>query len=118
MIWRTRWRRTLVAACLPYVLLAVFADFLHVHSAWTRMVASNTNQGPSLSDKVEGARQPGAPCPLCLFLRDAPRLTSLLSVEAARVTTIPKIWLPPADAPASPIPHPTAFRGPPTLALA
>ena len=36
LVRSSRWRRGFVAACLPYLLLSVFVDFLHVHPAWGR----------------------------------------------------------------------------------
>jgi hypothetical protein len=102
-----------VAACLPYVLLAVFADFTHVHSAPNRALSPDTTQGPVVAGAANGAAQTGSSCPVCLWLRAGPRLVSQISVEAA-VTAVQSAIAPNlGDTPPSPVPHPAAFRGPP-----
>jgi hypothetical protein len=102
-----------VAACLPYVLLAIFADFTHVHSAPAGALSPDTTHGPVVAGALNGAAQTGSSCPVCLWLRAGPRLVSQVSVEAA-VTTVQSAVTPAlGDAPPSPVPHPPAFRGPP-----
>ena len=98
-------------------MLAVFVDFTHVHAAPNHPVSSATSKGPAVAGAADGARQTGASCPVCLWLRSGPRLTSQISVEGARSAVQPESALMTDNAPASPIPHPTAFRGPPRPAF-
>jgi len=118
VIRRSAWRRAFVAACLPYILLAAFVDFMHVHSAPARPLSLATSHGPAVAGAANAAAQTGAACPVCLWLRAGPRLVSQVSIEAA-VTAVHSAFAPHlGDAPPSPVPHPSSFRGPPRPSFA
>ena len=117
MIRRSVWRRTFVAACLPYVMLAVFVDFVHVHTATNRPLSVASSNGPAIEVAVNDARQTGSPCAVCLWLRAGPRLAPQVSVEGAQTALQSESVQQIDDAPVSPIPHPATFRGPPRPAF-
>jgi hypothetical protein len=114
---RSLWQRTFLAACLPYVLLAAFVDFVHVHAAPYPPFSLAASNGPAVAGSVDGARQTGSACPVCLWLRAGPRLAPQVSIEAAEAAVRSEVAPSTDDAPASPIPLPAAFRGPPRPAL-
>jgi len=103
----------LVWSCVPYLLLSVFADFLHVHPV--------VNPGSSvvgIAHQVVSVpaqplhRIPDWSCAICQSHRVGP------GPQAATVTfaivSAPALILPVTAAfPKSPVPHPSAFRGPP-----
>lgn len=111
-----RWRRAFIAACLPYLLLSVFVDFLHVHPAWGRA---------GLHVQVEGApdvltvpssqssRLPDYSCAVCQWLRMGTRLQPSLAVATALGMLPVAVQPMQTEWPESPVPHPPAFRGPP-----
>ena len=116
LVRSARWRRGFIAACLPYLLLSVFVDFLHVHPAWGRAglhvqvaAASTTLTAPP----PQSARLPDYSCAVCQWLRIGTRLQASVAVGPA-IGLLP-VLVPslPTESPESPIPHPPAFRGPP-----
>jgi hypothetical protein len=63
----SRWRRTLVAACLPYLLLSVFVDFVHLHPLLddaTPQISATNHVAP-----CPAAKAFDSPCAICQWLR-------------------------------------------------
>jgi hypothetical protein len=106
-----------VAACLPYVMLAVFVDFVHVHAAPNGGLPSVKFGGPAVTGTLDPAPQTGSSCPVCLWLRVGPRLPSQVSIDACGTDVHSEFAANTAEQPLSPIPHPAAFRGPPRPTL-
>jgi len=115
----SRWRRAVVTACLPYILVSVFVDFLHEHrepGAGTPVVLAGHTV--PLPGSTNPASLPESKCPVCAWLRVGPRLETPVTpgaptfVTPTEVATVDEQW------PDSPVPPPSAFRGPPSsLAL-
>lgn len=108
-------RRAFAAFCLPYVLVSIFVEFLHVGSQ-PRPAVTAFVVGEVLVTESPTSR-PDDRCPACLWLRVNVRSDSrVLSLDPARVVSA-EVETPEADRPDSPVQHPTALRGPPTPAL-
>jgi hypothetical protein len=106
-----RSRRTLAAACLPYVLVSIFVEFLHVDPQFRARVAP-VAVGEASAVASRTSRTDDA-CPTCLWLRIGVRLGSRVLSPNPTVVVSAEIATPPADWPDSPVQHPTALRGPP-----
>lgn len=109
----SRSRRAFVWCCVPYLFLSVFADFLHVHPLFgpgsrvgiVHQIASVPTQRPH--------QIPDASCAICQWQRIRPRLQAAMSGSPA-ILSVPTLVVAVAAAfPESPVPHPSAFRGPP-----
>lgn len=111
-----RWRQALVAACLPYLLLSVVVDFVHVHGQVSTSVYAPGEA--ALTARGDPAHQPDRPCTVCLWLRSGLQLTSNTPTALTAETATSDLVLP-ADAvwPDSPTPRPAPLRGPPSSLL-
>jgi hypothetical protein len=107
-------RRAFVWCCVPYLFLSLFADLLHAHP----MLSPGAPE-IGIADRVASAaaerphRIPATPCAICQFQRVRPRLQAK---TGGTLTTLPAPTLVVSVSiavPESPIPHPSAFRGPP-----
>jgi hypothetical protein len=100
-----------MAACLPYLLLAAFVDFVHVdRQAETAAPASDTVR---LAGPAAPAGAHDQACPICAWLRVGPGLDTPIAPGACAdlvARMIAPIRLTP---PESPVPLPAQFRGPP-----
>ena len=111
-----RWRLAVFTVFLPYVLMAVLVDAIHVAPAGTtgraqvRVDASRVLEHGSDTTPIDTRL-----CPACGWLRagtsSSPVITLLVTTDTVRVPRI----LPDVEWPDSPVPNPTAFRGPPLL---
>lgn len=110
-----RWRRVFVAACLPYLLLAVCADFLHLHPAFggtaLQFATSERVVAPSHTSKL-----PDYSCAVCQWLRAGTGLQASATVAPRTVPLSSDVAAGLATAPARPTLLSPDFRGPP-LAL-
>jgi len=104
--------------CVPYVLLSIFADFLHVHPLTAGVgigvsVVHEANYAPPYTAR----HIPESACAICQWQRVGTRLHAATSVGPA--TPAPQMLVAAiGDAfPDSPVPLPRAFRGPPSLSL-
>lgn len=106
-----------MAACLPYLLLAMFVDFLHAH---------RPDSGPApVPGVVHVAPAPDGPeatpdyaCPVCAWLRMGPSVEAPFSLATCSASLSRMAAPTIAAAPDSPVPLPSLFRGPPSLPLA
>jgi hypothetical protein len=107
-------RRTLVAACLPYLLLSVFVDFVHLHP----LISGNIPQ-ISTSQHVSACRTPDgtshdSPCAICQWLRNGTSLQASVSAGPA-IELLPDTVAPASTNPrGSPAPLTIDLRGPPS----
>jgi len=104
-----------VAACLPYALAAVLADFVHVHSpqsgrASPRAVGATVEARPTPPPPADSADYS---CPACAWLKIGHRTESRISIGAATQTATAQIVLIETEWPDSPVSRHTALRGPP-----
>ena len=82
----TRWRRAFIAACLPYLLLSVFVDFLHVHPAVGTGRAARPSRRCARRPTVpssQSSRLPDNTCAVCQWLRMGTRLQPSVAVATA-----------------------------------
>jgi hypothetical protein len=108
----TRRRRALVAAFLPYLLLSLFVDFVHLH----RLISTNISSTAAQEVKpVEAgaSRVPDSPCAICQWLRAGTGMqtstTTQPTLETIAAAVVPRI----AFAPLRPVVGAPDFRGPP-----
>ncbi|HEY3884992.1 MAG TPA: hypothetical protein VGL62_07285 [Vicinamibacterales bacterium] len=62
---RSRWRRSLAAACVPYLFLSMFVDFVHVHP----LGASASGAAYQTVVAARSSKTPEGPCAVCQWLR-------------------------------------------------
>lgn len=113
----SRWQRAFVAACLPYLLLAMFVDFFHGHRP-EETVASppgivHLTQPPDNPDAT-----PEYSCPVCAWLRLGPNLETPFSLGTCSDIVRMMVVLPVPGEPESPVPLPSHLRAPPSPAIA
>lgn len=110
-----RWRQTFVWSCVPYLVLCVFADFLHAHPLLTRGPASAIQQ--RVATPSPATQIPDAACAICQWQRVSPRLQAAVvsgpATGQADTLVVAAAWI----SPNSPVPLPSAFRGPPSPSL-
>lgn len=108
-----RWRRTLVAACLPYLLLSVFVDFIHLHPLMGAdapgIAASARVAGP----ETRGPVLPDSPCAVCLWMQAGTGLQPSVSAGPIVVALSNALVPLPVPCPARPALLSPDFRGPP-----
>ena len=112
-----RGRKTFVAVCLPYILVSIFAESLHVGRPDGSLLPAGGSQAV-VAAAVPSSASSDFSCPVCRWLRDGRRLEvgfGLARIEGSvpsRVDPFITEW------PDSPVPRPSAFRGPPRPFLA
>ena len=113
LIRSSRSRRAFVWSCVPYLLLSVFADFLHVHPLPSPGSAAVGIAQPAVSVPAQPPhRIPDWSCAICQWQRVGPGPQA--ATVAFAIVSAPALVLPVTAAfPKSPVPHPSAFRGPP-----
>jgi hypothetical protein len=110
-----RVRRALVWSLVPYLLLAVFADFLHVHPlVFPEPAMASEARQVVRTPSPHPPRTPDTTCAICQWHRVGSQHQAIASIApAARPAPAPVISLT-ATEPESPVPHPRAHRGPPS----
>lgn len=111
-----RWRYAFLAACLPYMLLSVSFEFVHVDRV-DRGVPRALHGAPVASGTLHSERTPAPEysCAACTWLRVQPDRPALVSVGAGVLTLVASGPLPLAVAPVTRTPQPSPLRGPPVL---
>jgi len=110
-----RWRRALVTACLPYLLLSVFVDFLHLHP----LLGGNVPQ-ISVAEHVgtqgpRNSRLPDSTCAVCQWMRAGTGLQTSVAAGPRPVPLRDAVAPPAASCPSRPALLSPDFRGPPLL---
>jgi hypothetical protein len=114
LVRSSRVRRAFVWGCVPYLLLAVFADFLHVHPLPVPdSVVAGVVHHISPTPARHPYRIPDTTCAICQWHRVGPRLQAAALVARATLQAPALVASATAAVPKSPVPHPSAFRGPP-----
>jgi hypothetical protein len=117
LIRSSRLRQAFFWSCVPFLLLSVFADFLHVHPLLNlgSPAVGIAHQAVSAPKQPEH-RIPDWSCAICQLQRVGPGAQA--ETMASAIVSAPSRVLPSIFAfPKSPIPHPSAFRGPPQLSF-
>lgn len=116
----TRWRQFFFAACLPYIVLSVVVELFHtstagrVEPAWTFVSAARGSASPApVSGPCIHAAVGDDTCAACNWLRLGRRAESGICLQRTRETVLARVAVVESLWPASPIPHPSLFRGPP-----
>src|SRR5512140_1060964 len=96
----SRLRRTLVAACLPYLLLSVFVNFVHLHPLWN-------DSAPQISATDHVAPCPpgktfDSSCALCQWMRAGTGLQAFVGAGPAVVLVSDDVALPTTEPRGSP----------------
>lgn len=112
----SRWRRALVAACLPYLVLSVFINFVHLHPLLddnAPQISATNHVAPCPTGKVFDSS-----CALCQWLRAGTGLQPLVAAGPSFVR-LPDGVKPPSSGPARrSFDRPTSPRGPPAPRVA
>jgi hypothetical protein len=110
----SRVRRAFVWSCVPYLLVSLFADFLHAHPLLSpdAPAIGIVHQMPSVA-APRSHRNPNTTCAICQLQRVRSRLQTRTSGPAATLAAPTLLVAVTATVPKSPVPHPSAFRGPP-----
>jgi hypothetical protein len=112
----TRRRRALVAAFLPYLLLSLFVDFVHLHRLFTGNMSLLSGSQHVSAVTTGQQRVPDAPCAICQWLRAGTGLQTSTTAQitfdriAAAITPLP------SSVPFRPALGAPDFRGPPLQA--
>jgi len=111
-----RWRQTLFALCLPYLLASVLVDFVHVHRQ--PVATASALAGEVGVTAPRQAPRPDNPCTACLWLRTGLQLTPHAAATlAAGVATTAFVLPPDAVRPDTPAAPSTLLRAPPSTLL-
>ena len=110
-----RLRLAVVTACLPYILMALLVESLHGAQPSDFVGLASAAQTTSVAAGPVAADHEPYACPVCAWLRVGTRQVQQTSLVGA-IDAVPRLVSPHlADWPDSPVPHPTAFRGPPSI---
>jgi hypothetical protein len=108
-----RSRRLHFIGCAAYVLLSLLSEFVHIHPLVSRPTAAE-HGGQAVYTPADGADHvPQTSCAICQWQRAAPGADNPVAAVAPLAAS-PAILASVATFPKSPIPHPAAFRGPPS----
>jgi len=111
----TRRRRALVAAFLPYLLLSLFVDFVHLHRLISgEMTPVSASQQVKAVD-TSSPRVPDSPCAICQWLRAGTGLQTSTTTQFTLETIAAAIAPRPQSDPLRPVLGAPDFRGPPLL---
>jgi len=111
----TRRRRALVAAFLPYLLLSLFVDFVHLHRLFTGNMTLLSESQHVAAVTPGQQRLPDAPCAICQWLRAGTGLQTSTTAQFTFDTIAAFITPLPSSVPLRPALGAPDFRGPPVL---
>jgi hypothetical protein len=109
----TRRRKVLVAAFLPYLLLSVFVDFVHLHRLINGPVAASAASAHLKAGDPSSSKPPETSCAICQWMRAGTGMQTAVSAQHAAPTaarTLVARSTAPASRPEIGTPD---FRGPP-----
>jgi hypothetical protein len=84
----TRRRKALVAAFLPYLLLSVFVDFVHLHHLITGPATASASLHVS-DGNGDSSKLPDTSCAICQWVRAGSGAQTTVSTLIARLTLDP-----------------------------
>jgi hypothetical protein len=111
-------RRILITALLPYLLLSVFVDFVHLHP-----LLQGTVPQISAVKHVAGCTGPAtrtndSPCAICQWLRAGAGMQTSIAVGPSIMLLPEHVAMPIVQVRGSPAPHSIDPRGPPSSLFA
>jgi hypothetical protein len=108
-----RWKRVLAAASLPYVVVSLCVDIIHVHGRDGRQSSAAVRAEQSLEAATQVTKGSDYSCPACVWLRVHSRLGPRVSTGTATRTAPSAVEVAAPQWPDAPTPPSTAVRGPP-----
>jgi len=108
-----RWRRALVATCLPYVLLWLFADFIHLHPLVSGSVSQDPVSQHVAAPEARDAGFPDSTCVVCQWMRAGAGLQPSVAASPTVVVFADGVTSAPETCPTRPALLSPDFRGPP-----
>jgi len=81
----TRRRKTLVAALLPYMLLSLFVDFVHLHRLIAGPIPAAAAAAHVKADQAGSTRLPATSCAICQWMRAGTGMQATVATEQAAV---------------------------------
>lgn len=109
----TRRRRALVAAVLPYLLLSVFVDFVHLHRLINGPLSAATATLHVQEAGRASSKLPEATCAICQWMRAGTSMQSTVSAHQAPTAVTAPLVARHTIAPSRPDLGSPDFRGPP-----
>jgi hypothetical protein len=107
-------RRLLVSAFVPYLVLSVFVDFLHLHPLLQGSVPQMSAVKHVAGCTGPATRTTDSPCAICQWLRASTGMQASVEVRASISLLPDQIALSVVQVRGSPIPHSIDSRGPPS----
>lgn len=111
-------RRLLISAFLPYLLLSVFVDFVHLHPLLRGTVPQISAVHHVAACTGSATRSTDAPCAICQWLRAGTGLQTSVAVGSEIVLLPDPVAVPVSEARGSPAPLSIDPRGPPSILFA
>jgi len=105
----------IVAACLPYLLLSVFVDFVHLHPLLGGAVTQLSAVPHVAACTPPASRTGDSPCAICQWLRAGTGLQPSIAISPAIGMLAGTVTLPAAPPRGSPAPLSVDLRGPPSV---
>lgn len=102
-----------MAAFLPYLLLSLFVDFVHLHRLFTGNITLLSESQHVTAVTTGQQRLPDAPCAICQWLRAGTGLQTSTTAQITFGTVADAVAPLPSSVPFRPTLGAPDFRGPP-----
>lgn len=109
-----RRRKVLVAAFVPYLLLSVFVDFVHLHRLIAGPIAANAQSAHLKAAEPGGSKLPDSSCAICQWQRAGTGMQTSVTDEPTPDVVADLIVALPSTVPLRPELYSPDFRGPPS----
>jgi hypothetical protein len=113
----TRRRKALVAAFLPYLLLSVFVDFVHLHRLINGPMTATSASAHIDAPAPGTSKLPETSCAICQWMRAGTGIQASVAAEQSPVVLAAAFVAVAPVAPDRPDLGSPDFRGPPSLSL-
>ena len=111
----TRRRKALAAAVLPYLLLSLFVDFVHLHRLINGPVPFSSASVHANTDQGTGTSLPDAACAICQWLRAGTSMQAAVTTQQAPAVVATTLVALRTLTPVRPDLGSPDFRGPPRV---
>jgi len=111
-------RRLLISAFLPYLLLSVFVDFVHLHPLLQGSVPQISAVKHVAGCSGDATRTNDSPCAICQWLRAGTGMQATVAVGPRIVLLPDQVSMAVVKVRGSPNPHSIDPRGPPSVPFA
>jgi len=108
-------RRLLISAFLPYLLLSVFVDFVHLHPLLQGTIPQISGAQHVAGCTGSATKTTDSPCAICQWLRAGTGLQASVAVGPSIVLLADQLAAPVIAARGSPAPLSIDLRGPPSV---